>query len=245
MATIQGKSSDGKTYNIGSEKGQSFISSAAAGTTMTGGDGSTWTKNKDGSTTISKNGTTYTVPGSGGSSSGGSSGSTGIPKQSANGASSSGGNGGSSKTSNTNPGSTGYSASAAAKAAVSGGSSGSSGGSSGGSGGPGGANWNGKTYKVGSDGKAPSGLSVGSDVVTGGGTYRITGVNADGTYQSTKINNVTTGTYSGVYANAPYGGAQGLDLWASGGIDGSDGQGGFAFHGNGPSAFETNYFSDA
>ena len=64
----------GGSYNIGSDKGKNFVSSAKAGSTMTGGDGSKWTKNKDGSTTISKGGVTYTVGGSsGGSSSGGSS----------------------------------------------------------------------------------------------------------------------------------------------------------------------------
>ncbi|MGI5927156.1 MAG: hypothetical protein ACOX8A_08275 [Thermacetogeniaceae bacterium] len=40
------------------------------------------------------------------------------------------------------------------------------------------------TYKVGADGKAPKGLSVGDLVVTGGGTYQITFVNPDGTYKS-------------------------------------------------------------
>ncbi len=61
----------------------------------------------------------------------------------------------------------------------------------------------GGTYKVGSDGKAPTGLSAGDSVVTGGGTYKITGVNADGSYQSTKVNNTTTSNYSGSYSNAP------------------------------------------
>ena len=74
-------SSDGKEYQIGSAKGNNFLSNAKAGSTMVGGDGSTWTKNSDGSVSISKNGTTYTVGGSstgsspsGGGSSGGSSG---------------------------------------------------------------------------------------------------------------------------------------------------------------------------
>ena len=40
------------------------------------------------------------------------------------------------------------------------------------------------TYKVGADGKAPKGLSVGDLVVTGGGTYQITFVNPNGTYKS-------------------------------------------------------------
>lgn len=60
------------SYNIGSDKGKDFVSSAAAGSTMTGSDGSTWKKNNDGSTTITKNGSTWTYgsPSSGGSSSG-------------------------------------------------------------------------------------------------------------------------------------------------------------------------------
>lgn len=59
------------------------------------------------------------------------------------------------------------------------------------------------TYKVKDDGKAPSGLSTGDTVVTGGGTYKITGVNSDGSYQSTKVNNTNTSNYSGAYASAP------------------------------------------
>lgn len=70
----RGMSKDGKEYQIGSAKGNDFVNNAKAGSTMVGGDGSTWTKNSDGSTTISKNGTTYTVGGSSGSSGGGSSG---------------------------------------------------------------------------------------------------------------------------------------------------------------------------
>lgn len=58
-------------------------------------------------------------------------------------------------------------------------------------------------YRVGADGKAPTGLKVGDQVVTGGGTYQITGVNADGTYQSQLVNrNQTTANYTGAYANA-------------------------------------------
>ena len=64
------------------------------------------------------------------------------------------------------------------------------------------ANNTGSTYKVGSDGKAPSGLNVGDSVVTGGGTYKITGVNSDGTYQSALSDaNQTTNNYTGNYAN--------------------------------------------
>lgn len=62
-------------------------------------------------------------------------------------------------------------------------------------------------YRVETGGKAPAGLSAGDEVVTGGGTYRITGVNADGSYQSTLVNkNQTIHNYSGSYAqrNSPY-----------------------------------------
>lgn len=59
------------------------------------------------------------------------------------------------------------------------------------------------TYQVGADGKAQSGLKAGDEVVTAGGTYKITGVNADGTYQSTLSNkNQTTNSYTGGYANS-------------------------------------------
>lgn len=60
------KSSSGGSYTIGSEKGLNFVNNASAGSTMTGGDGSTWTKNSDGSTTITKGGNTYKVYDSGG-----------------------------------------------------------------------------------------------------------------------------------------------------------------------------------
>ena len=61
-----------------------------------------------------------------------------------------------------------------------------------------------KTVQVGSNGKAPSGLSAGDKVVTGGGTYEITGVKADGTYESKLADsNTTTKNYSGTYDTAP------------------------------------------
>ena len=66
----------GGSYSIGSDKGKNFVSSAAAGSTMKGSDGSTWTKNSDGTTTISKGGQTFTyggASGTGGSGGGGSS----------------------------------------------------------------------------------------------------------------------------------------------------------------------------
>lgn len=67
-------SGSGGSYTIGSDKGKNFISSAAAGSTMTGGDGSTWRKNNDGTTTITKGGQawTYGTASSGGGPSGGS-----------------------------------------------------------------------------------------------------------------------------------------------------------------------------
>lgn len=72
-----------------------------------------------------------------------------------------------------------------------------------------------RIVKVGADGKAPSGLSVGDRVVTGGGTYEIIGVNPDGTYQSQLVDkNQTTYNYGGQY-DAPPGGD------SSGGAGGS------------------------
>lgn len=56
-------------------------------------------------------------------------------------------------------------------------------------------------YKVQSNGKAPTGLQAGDEVVTGGGTYRILGVNADGSYRSALSNRYQTiGNYAGGYA---------------------------------------------
>lgn len=49
------------TYAAGSQGAKDFINNAPAGSTMTGGDGSTWIKNSDGSTTVTKNGTTYST----------------------------------------------------------------------------------------------------------------------------------------------------------------------------------------
>lgn len=78
---IYGTSSGGKKYTIGSQKGQDFVNNAKPGSTITGADGSTWTKNKDGSTTIVQNGVSYNVGGasrpSGSSGSSGSSTSSG------------------------------------------------------------------------------------------------------------------------------------------------------------------------
>ena len=55
-------SGGGGSYTVGSGRGQSFLNEAPAGSTMTGADGSRWTKNSDGSTTITRGGETYHVP---------------------------------------------------------------------------------------------------------------------------------------------------------------------------------------
>nr|DAW47473.1 MAG TPA: Protein of unknown function (DUF2680) [Caudoviricetes sp.] len=56
-------------------------------------------------------------------------------------------------------------------------------------------------YRVNDNGKAPSGLGVGDEVVTAGGTYRIDSVGPDGQYKSTLVNkNQTTQNYQGSYA---------------------------------------------
>jgi len=56
-------------------------------------------------------------------------------------------------------------------------------------------------YKVQDNGKAPSGLKAGDYVVTGGGTYMITGVNPDGSYSgAVKVDGGTnTGNFAGTY----------------------------------------------
>jgi len=60
------------------------------------------------------------------------------------------------------------------------------------------------TYKVGADGKAPAGLKPGDTVVTGGGTYTIGGVNANGSYTgATKTSDTNTYNYNGGYTTAP------------------------------------------
>ena len=65
---MYGISKNGDKYEIGSDKGLDFINNKPAGSTMTGGDGSTWTKNEDGTVTIvDKDGVTYTVYSNGGS----------------------------------------------------------------------------------------------------------------------------------------------------------------------------------
>lgn len=58
----------------------------------------------------------------------------------------------------------------------------------------------GRTYQVGKNGNTPSGLKVGDNVVTAGGTYRITKVKNDGTYESELVNNITNKDYEGTGA---------------------------------------------
>lgn len=58
-------------------------------------------------------------------------------------------------------------------------------------------------YRVQSNGKAPTGLQAGDEVVTGGGTYRILGVNADGSYRSALSNQQQTiYNYRGSYGSS-------------------------------------------
>lgn len=65
---LYGISKNGDKYEIGSDKGLDFINNKPAGSQMVGGDGSTWTKNADGTVTIvDKDGITYTVYPNGGS----------------------------------------------------------------------------------------------------------------------------------------------------------------------------------
>lgn len=60
-AGVIGYSPGGGEYPVGSERGIGFVKNAAAGSKIIGSDGSVWLKNKDGSTTITKNGQTYTI----------------------------------------------------------------------------------------------------------------------------------------------------------------------------------------
>lgn len=58
----------------------------------------------------------------------------------------------------------------------------------------------GKIYQVQANGRAPQGLGVGDQVVTGGGTYSILSVNPDGTYKTKLVNaDQTTQNYTGSY----------------------------------------------
>lgn len=68
-----------------------------------------------------------------------------------------------------------------------------------------GYNLTGRVYKVNPDGKAPQWLSIGDQVVTGGGTYVINGHKSTG-YHSTLLDpNQTTENYTGNYNTGVYG----------------------------------------
>lgn len=74
-----------------------------------------------------------------------------------------------------------------------------------------------KIVRVLPGGKAPAGLNVGDQVVTGGGTFEITGVNPDGSYESKKVDpNQTIYNYTGPYDDVP-GGYTGPNQYPSGG----------------------------
>lgn len=73
------------------------------------------------------------------------------------------------------------------------------------------------TYKVGADGKAQKGLKAGDKVVTAGGTFTISKVNSDGSYQSSKTSNTTTKNYTGSYASSPSSAASGAKSAVSSG----------------------------
>lgn len=72
---LYGVSANGTRYEIGSDRGIDFVNNAKPGESIIGGDGSTWTKNEDGTVTIvDKNGISYVVnPGNGTGDSSGSS----------------------------------------------------------------------------------------------------------------------------------------------------------------------------
>ena len=74
-------------------------------------------------------------------------------------------------------------------------------------------------YKVQSNGKAPAGLSAGDLVVTGGGTWQITGVNSDGTYQTPTMydESMTTHNFTGQYATLGGGAGKASQSSGSGG----------------------------
>ena len=69
------------------------------------------------------------------------------------------------------------------------------------------------------NGKAPSGLKAGDKVVTGGGTYTITGVKSDGSYNSVKSSNDSKYTYKGSY-NTPSGSSKKTGSFKKSGLNG-------------------------
>ncbi len=101
-----------------------------------------------------------------------------------------------------------------------------------------------KIVEVGSDGKAPSGLSAGDIVVTGGGSYMIGGVNSDGSYKSSKVSDTTTSTYTGKYdsvsSSRDYNSGLSKDYTPSYSYSGSSGTKGYKPTGEG-----SDYWADA
>lgn len=61
MAFTGYSNSGAAEYNIGSQRGIDFVSNASAGSSITGGDGSVWTKNADGTTSIKRGSDSWTV----------------------------------------------------------------------------------------------------------------------------------------------------------------------------------------
>lgn len=215
MANITGTSSNGGTYNIGSDKGKNFISGASAGSTMTGGDGSTWTKNKDGSTTINQGGRIYTVPGSSGNyggSSGGGGGSSGgnrVVNVGQNGNAPSG----------TQVGDTVHTAGGDYRVV--------SPGTAGATYNPASGLWSmkinntnsngGRTWNVGADGNAPAGTKIGDTVVTAGGNYKVV---RPGTAGATY--NPATGLWSLRISTGPYGSYNSIGSYHDANVSASD-----------------------
>lgn len=61
-----------------------------------------------------------------------------------------------------------------------------------------------EAYRVNPDGNAPKGLSVGSLVVTNGGTYIVNGIRSDGSYEGLLVNPyINSYNYTGKYVAAP------------------------------------------
>lgn len=215
MANIIGTSSNGGTYNIGSDKGKNFISGASAGSTMTGGDGSTWTKNKDGSTTINQGGRIYTVPGSSGNSGGssggggGSSGGNRVVNVGQNGNAPAG----------TRVGDTVHTAGGDYRVVAPGTAGATYNPASGlwstkiNSGNAGGN----KIWNVGADGNAPAGTKIGDTVVTAGGNYKVV---RPGTAGATY--NPATGLWSLRISTGPYGSYNSIGSYHDANVSASD-----------------------
>lgn len=177
-------------YVIGSEKGKQIANSMKAGSTYKASDGSTWKKNSDGSVSVTTKNGGYTANALSGSSNSStsskgssSSGSNNVVKVNSNGKAPSGlsvgtivqTGGGNFKITGVNKDGS-YQSQKITSSNISNSNS-----SIGKATTP-------TTVKVNANGKAPSGLKVGTIVETAGGNFEITGVNSDGSYQSRKVN---------------------------------------------------------